>query len=594
MHPDRDEDLSVPNPSFDREVDLLVAGAGAGGMAVALVAALEHLDVLVTEKSQQVGGTASTSAGTLWIPGNHQSRDAGYEDSAEKAEIYMKALTGNAGDSDLRTAYLSTGPEAIDYFTARTDVQFVACGKHPDYHSHVPGAAVYGRAIVPRMYDGRALGADFARVRPPIPEFMVFGGMMVGKDDIPRLIGRFKSLANFTYSAKLLLRYLSDRLRHPRGTRLVMGNALVARLYASLRKAQVPIAFGTALKELIRGPEGVIGAVLEDGEGQRIRVRARKGVVLATGGYARNPAFRAAFMPQPVPQHSLAAAGNDGDGIAIGQASGARIAPGEHGSGAFWSPVSVLRRPDGTTGLFPHLSLDRAKPGVIAVDAAGRRFVDEGASYHDFVEAMFEANTVTRTIPAHLVCDAAFVEKYGLGAIHPGTRNLAPFARSGYITLAPSLAELASRIGVDRSGLEATVRRYNGFAATGIDLDFGKGTRELARFNGDPAHGPNPCLGPIGAGPYCAVAVWPAEIACSTGLSTDADARVIDPEGQPIPGLYACGNDMASVMAGTYPGPGTTLGPALVFAYRAAMRAAGKPIALPRARRPQHGLDAAQ
>lgn len=584
----------MSNRTQDREVDLLVTGAGAGGMTVALVAALEGLDVLLVEKSQQVGGTASTSAGTLWIPGNRQSRDAGYDDSAEMADVYMRALAGNAGDPVLRSAYLSTGPDAIDYLMARTDVQFVACGKHPDYQSQLPGAAVYGRAIVPRMFDGRLLGKDFARVRPPIQEFMVFGGMMVGKDDIPRLLGRFKSLANFAYSARLFFRYLTDRLRYSRGTRVVMGNALVARLYYSLRKANVPIAFGMSVKELIRGPKGVTGAVLEQDDGRLIQVRARKGVVLATGGYAHNPAFRAVFMPKPVPERSLAAAGNTGDGIALGQEAGARIAPGEHGTGAFWTPVSILRRKDGSQGLFPHLSLDRAKPGLIAVNKAGRRFVDEGASYHDFVEAMFEENRTTPSIPAYLICEADFVRKYGLGTIHPGTKNLKPFVESGYIFLAPTLEDLARRIGVDPAALKATVARHNGFAARGVDPDFGKGARELSRFNGDPANTPNPCLAPIVKGPFCAVEVWPAEIASGTGLSTDADARVLGEDGQPIGGLYACGNDMASIMAGTYPGPGTTLGPAIVFAYRAAMCAAGKAISAPRPGDGHQGLDAAQ
>lgn len=584
----------MSNPIPDREVDLLVAGAGAGGMTVALIAALEGLDVLLVEKSQQVGGTASTSAGTLWIPGNRQSREAGYHDSAEAADVYMRALAGNAGDPVLRAAYLATGPDAIDYLMARTDVQFVACGKHPDYQSQLPGAAVYGRAIVPRMFDGRLLGRDFARVRPPIPEFMVFGGMMVGKDDIPRLIGRFRSLGNFTYSARLFFRYLADRLSHSRGTRVVMGNALVARFYSSLRKAGVPITFGASVKELLRGPEGVTGAVIEEEGGRQVRVKARRGVVLATGGYAHNPAFRAAFMAKPVPQYSLAASGDTGDGIALGQGAGARIVPGEHGTGAFWTPVSRLRRKDGTQGLFPHLSLDRAKPGLIAVNKAGRRFVDEGASYHDFVEAMFEENRTTPAVPAYLVCEAEFVRKYGLGAIHPGTTSLKPFVQSGYIALAPTLEDLARRIGVDAATLKATVARHNGFADTGVDEDFGKGSRELSRFNGDAANTPNPCLAPIVKGPFCAVEVWPAEIACSTGLSTDADARVIGDDGAPIAGLYACGNDMASIMAGTYPGPGTTLGPAIVFAYRAAMRAAGKAIPVPSGHDAHHGLDAAQ
>src|SRR5215467_12399084 len=187
------------------EVDLLVAGAGPAGMAAALVASLEGLDVLLCEKSGQVGGTGATSAGTLWIPGNSQSRAAGFSDSAEQADRYLDALIGEGGDRDIRNAYLQTGRAAIDYLSARSDVQFLPCGTHPDYRSNMPGAAIAGRAIIPEPFDGRLLGADFLRIRPPIPEFMLLGGMMVGKLDISQLLGRFQSAANFIYSAKLFV-----------------------------------------------------------------------------------------------------------------------------------------------------------------------------------------------------------------------------------------------------------------------------------------------------------------------------------------------------------------------------------------------------
>ena len=219
--------------------------------------------------------------------------------------------------------------------------------------------------------------------------------------------------------------------------------------------------------------------------------------------------------------------------------------------------------------------LDRAKPGVIAVNSAGRRFVNEAVSYHDFVLAMFECDKTTPSIPAWLICDAAFLRKYGLGVVYPGHRNPAKFVDNGYLVSAPLIDELAGKIGVDPEQLRATVTRYNGFAEAGVDVDFGKGETELNRFNGDADHKPNPCIGPLARPPFYALAVWPADIAVSTGLATDADARVLDSDGKPIPGLYACGNDMASVMAGSYPGPGTTLGPAIVFAYRAAMHARG-------------------
>jgi len=555
-----------------QEVDLLVAGAGPAGMAAALVASLEGLDVLLCEKSDQVGGTGATSAGTLWIPGNHESQRAGYEDSAEAAERYLDALIAGTAGRELRRAFLATGPEAIDYLGARTQVQFIPCGKHPDYRGNLPGAGLYGRAIIPKPFDGRLLGADFARVRPPIPEYMILGGMMVGKDDIPRLIGRFRSAANFVYAAKLFARYLADRLRYRRGTRLMMGNALMARLYYSLRQRKVPIRFGTALADVLGDARGVQGASLRAGA-EEIVVKGRRGVILATGGFGHNMAFRKQFMPQPTPERSLACETNAGDGVAIGLRLGARTAPATGGRGGLWTPVSVTHRRDGSTGLYPHLSLDRPKPGLLAVNSAGRRFVNEAVSYHDFVEAMFESHKSVPTIPAWLICASWFVEKYGLGDIHPGTRDLGAFERSGYIVSAPTIAALAGEIGVPATALAETVARHDRFAATGVDVDFGKGETELNRFNGDASHKPNPCIGALGAPPYHAIAVWPAEIAVSTGLATDPDARVLDADGRPIPGLYACGNDMASIMSGAYPGPGTTLGPAIVFAYRAVMHA---------------------
>jgi succinate dehydrogenase/fumarate reductase flavoprotein subunit len=555
------------------EVDLLIAGAGPAGMAAALIASLEGLNVLLCEKSDQVGGTGSTSAGTLWIPGNSQSRAAGYSDSAEQADRYLSALIGEGTNRELRNAYLRTGPAVIDYLCARSDVQFIPCGKHPDYRSNMPGAALAGRAIVPEPFDGRLLDGDFRRVRPPVPEFMVFGGMMVGKADISPLIGRFRSISNFVYSAKLFLRYLFDRLKYARGTRLMMGNALIARLFYSLRKRNVPIMFDASIIEIDGDRHGVKGAQLKVG-GRKILVKARKGVVLATGGYAHNKGFRDAFMPRPVPTYSMSSADNTGDGVEIGQRLGAALTP-ERSTSGLWTPVSIVPRSDGTKGLFPHLVLDRAKPGLIAVNSAGQRFVNEAVSYHDFVLAMFECNKMTPAIPAWLICDSAFLEKYGLGAIYPGHRNPAKFVENGYLASALDLGELAEKAGVDPGELHSTVARYNGFAETGTDIDFGKGETELNRFNGDASHKPNPCIGPLVEPPFYALAVWPADIAVSTGLATDADARVLGHDGKPIPGLYACGNDMASVMAGSYPGPGTTLGPAIVFAYRAAMHAKG-------------------
>ena len=566
----------MENGAWDREVDILVAGAGPGGMTAGLVAALEGLDVLICEKSEQVGGTGATSAGTLWIPANTQNQEAGYPDSAEDAASYLNALIGDGGADPRRAAYLADGPKVIDDLVARTELAFVACGPHPDYRNNVPGAASAGRAIMPEVFDGRLLGRDFARVRPPIEEFMLLGGMMAGKLDITRLLGRFQSVGNFVNSAGLVLRYLVDRLRFARGTRLVMGNALIGRLYYSLKQNSVPVLFGAALSDLVAEDDRIAGAVLETAAGQ-VRVRARRGVVLATGGFAHNEALRRAFMPEPVPVHSMAVAENTGDGLAIGKRIGGKLEAGRNKQGGLWTPVSLTKRKDGTTGLYPHIILDRAKPGLIAVNAEGRRFVNEAVSYHDFVEGMFRANELSPAIPCHIICDAPFVRKYGLGNIHPGTTNLAPFVGEGYVRVADTIEALAVDLDIDPKTLAESIARHNRFAMDGSDPDFGKGDTELNRFNGDPEHHPNPCLGPIETAPFVALEIWPAELACSTGLTTNADAQVVDEADAPIAGLYACGNDMDSIMVGTYPGPGTTLGPALVFGYRAAKHAAGEP-----------------
>jgi len=564
--------------AWDREADLVVLGAGAAGMTTALVAALEGLQPLLVEKTAQVGGTMSTSAGTIWIPGNRQSRAAGFDDTAQAGATYMDQLIGAPDHQGLRAAYLSTGPDVVDYLHARTEVRFVPSGRHPDYRD-LPGAAVSGRALAPATFDARVLGRDFERVRPPIPEFMVLGGMMAGKDDIPKLINRFRSPANFFYAGGLFLRYLRDRLRYSRGARVVMGNALAARLFHSLRRNNVPVLFESTVEQVLREDGGrVCGVVLRSG-GRTLRVKARRGVVIATGGYGHNAQMRKQFMPAPTPPFTVACESNTGDGIALGLGLGGTVAPEQQGPGAFWTPVSVTRRADGSRGVFPHLSLDRAKPGLIAVNGAAQRFVNEAASYHDFVEGMYASHRTVPTLPAYLICEAGFVARYGLGALHPGTTDLRKAEREGYLVTAPTLDALARRLQLDPQALAATVARYNDLARAGRDTDFGKGETELNRFNGDPAQQPNPCLRPIEHGPFVGLAVWPAEIGTSTGLVTDADGQVLDARGRPVGGLYACGNDMASIMSGSYPGPGTTLGPALTFGYRVALHAAGKAVA---------------
>jgi succinate dehydrogenase/fumarate reductase flavoprotein subunit len=559
-----------PNPVLDDEVDLLVIGAGAAGMTAALVGAMEGLRTMLCEKTDMVGGTTSTSAGTVWIPGSNQSLKAGIPDSIADAKTYLNAVAGQAGNNEHRAAFLQSGPKVLDYLEARTDVRFIPAAAHPDYKKQ-PGAAYGGRALGAEPFDGRKLGPDFTRVRPPRPEFLVLGGMMVGKSDIPSLLHPFSSLKDLMHVARLLARQAMDRLRYPRGTRLIMGNALVARLLSSLRRYNVPVRFDTRLTELLLEDGRVTGAIVTDPNGPRA-VRAGKGVVLATGGISWNSELRSRLFPEAAQQFSLAPAGNTGDGIATAIQASAGLDE-DLRSPALWMPCSVLRRPDGTESVFPHIILDRAKPGLIAVDGAGRRFVNEADSYHDFVAAMLRRD---QSVPAYLVCDRSFIRDYGIGLVHPGTRNLNSFVKAGYLKQADTIEALAQQIGVDAATLQETIANHNRFAASGVDEEFGRGSSDLNRFNGDPANTPNPCMRKIGPGPYFAVAVWPADLASSAGLQTDEDARVLDVNRRPIEGLYAAGADAASIFRGTYPGPGTMIGPAIVFGWRAAMHAAGK------------------
>lgn len=552
------------------EVDLLVCGAGAAGMTAALVAALEGLQVVLCEKTDQVGGTTSTSGGTTWVPGTHLSHQAGVPDKVEDAREFLDHVVANRSGVRLREAFLQSGPQAIEELDRCTDVKFVAAAAHPDYLDG-PGSAYGGRALAPISFDGRLLGRDdFSRVRPPRREFLGLGGMMVGRNELDGLLQPFRSVANLRSAVAIVARYAKDRLSYRRGTRLLMGNALVGRLLYSLRKAKVPVLFESAIKELLVEDGRVVGAVMEGPVGIR-KIRARKGVVLATGGICWNRKIRDRLFPAAARDYALAPATNTGDGADVALAVGARFEDGGD-SPALWMPCSSYRRRDGSLAVWPHIILDRAKPGLLAVNAAGRRFVNESDSYHDFSMGQIRDGSM----PAHLICDATFMKRYGMGMILPGARNLRSMVRVGYVIEAETVAELAARIGADASVLVETLETYNRCAATGVDEAYGRGRSVVNRFNGDASVQPNPCISPIATGPYYAMAVRPADLASSAGLSGDEFGRVLDESGSPITGLYACGNDLASIFRGTYPGPGTTLGPAVVFGWRVAKHAAGK------------------
>jgi succinate dehydrogenase/fumarate reductase flavoprotein subunit len=545
--------------------DVVVIGAGAGGMTAAAVAAAEGMSVLVVEKTEFVGGTTAWSGGMIWIPGNALMKQAGLDDSLAGAVDYLVGTVPESDNADLRAVFLARGPEAVGYLQAKTEVRLQPVKTYPDYYPEKPGSTAGGRVLEPVSFDATQLGQDFARLRPPLPEFTLFGGMMVNRLDIPHLRKVGRSLRSTLRALRLVSQYALQRLRAPRGTTLHLGNALAGRLYASLLNRDVDILFGTSVERLVIEGDAVKGVMIRDSSGSRT-IAARKGVVLATGGFSHDAKLREQFFPAGAGPVSATAPAGTGDGLHVAIAAGAGINP-RVASPAYWVPASLFRRADGSPGVFPHTVTDRAKPGVIAVNASGRRFVNEALSYHEFVLAMLRDGNDAPARSFHLVCDRRFLWRYGLGRIKPFSVRVRRYVRSGELIEARSTDALAEAIGVEKSALAISLEKYNASARIGIDPEFGRGSSIYQRHLGDAGRSPNPCVAPIEQPPFYAMRIYPADLGTAIGLQTDGDARVLRKDGSVIAGLYACGNDMGSIMNGNYPGPGITLGPALTFGY---------------------------
>jgi succinate dehydrogenase/fumarate reductase flavoprotein subunit len=575
------------NVSKRIEVDIVVLGSGAAGLTAALTASLTGLRAVVIEHEPVIGGTSARSSGTVWVPGSHYLPSSSANEDRDRAARYLEALVGEKGESAMRDAFLENAPLMVADLDRHAGIEFRPYQAAPDYRQDCPGAAGGGRPLEPLPFDGRLLGSDFSRLAWPLPELMVFGGMMVTRGEAFELLRADRSPRAAWLGMRLVGRYLRDRFKYRRGTRLVLGNALVGRLLKALLARQVPILTGARADRLVKN-DGRVSGVEMTYEGNAVAIEARCGVVLAGGGFPADASWRAQQLPEPIPEFTPAAPGCVGATLALALDAGAALGPSGQDN-ALWFPSSVAKRADGSTAVYPHIVLDRAKPGLIAVNAAGERFVSEAVSYHEFVRAMYRAHAKSPAIPTWLVCDHAFIRRYGLGLVRPRSVSLRKHTAKGYLRTAATVGQLAQDLGLPPLALGATVDRFNGFARRGIDEDFGKGSNIYERNNGDAAVGPNPCIGPIDRPPFYAVAVWPTPLGTSRGLRADVHARVLTEANQPMPGLYVCGNDMQSVFGGEYPGAGAQLGQAMTFAWIAA-RHAGRADSADSSTRLQHSI----
>ncbi|KMM85553.1 Succinate dehydrogenase/fumarate reductase, flavoprotein subunit [Pseudomonas taetrolens] len=558
------------------QCDVLVVGSGASGLATAVTAAELGLDVIVVEKEPVLGGTSAWSGGWLWIPRNPLAVTEGIVEELEQSRTYLRnELHCDVLDPRVE-AFLEQGPKMVEFFQHRTEVQFFSGSRMPDFHTS-EGFAKGGRSVCAQPYDGRRLGPWIKKLRRPLDIISLRGMGIAGGADLNHLLNARRSASSMLYASKRLLRHTRDMLCHSRGMHLVNGNALIARLLKSAVDRQVRLLTDTPVRKLLREGERVIGAQVER-TAQVIEIRARRGVVLACGGFPHDQQRIASLFPHaPNGTEHLSAApkGNTGDGLRLGESVGACI-PSDMPHAAAWAPVSRVPREDGGFSGFPHL-MERAKPGFLAVRRNGQRFVNEADSYHDYMCALFKATGPGEAPASWLICDHRAQRRYGLGWSRPLPFPTVPYVRAGYLYKAPSLAELAHQCGIDAQQLALTVSTFNQAAEKGFDPLFHRGESLYNKAQGDSLHAPNPSLGSLRQAPFYAVKLVLGSLGTFTGLHTDVSARVLNLHQQPIPGLFAVGNDMNSIMNGYYPSGGITLGPGMTFGYIAGQTLACQP-----------------
>ncbi len=552
--------------NWDKEVDILVVGSGAGGMLSALVAAKNRAEVLIIEKDRLWGGTSATSGAGIWIPGSDMARAAGFEDDLDGAFTYLRALSAdNVPDANIR-AYVDNAAPMLRWLTSNSPIEYMAF-PYPDYHAENPGGSPGGfRTHLPLPIDGRPLGADIRTQRFPSPAASLFGYLNWHFTETYELLYRSKGwMKNL---ARNLARYWLDwpfRFTSRKDRRLTLGNALTGALRMALNEARVPLWLEAPLAELVREDGRVTGAVITR-NGRPYRIGARKGVILAAGGFDKNAEMRAANAPlYPEARYSGGVASNTGDSIRAGEAIGA----GTMNMQSAWA-APVFHVPGEDRGRL--CTIERALPGCIMVNQGGERYLNEAASYHIVGQQMARRQREKGDAePSWMIFDHRFRHQFPMGPLYPLMPDwLHRGEVRSILRKSASVEGLAEEIGVDPARLAATVSRFNANAAKGEDPDFRRGEAAYDKMYGDPRQQPNPCLRALDEGPFYAMPIHPGDIGTNGGLRTDERARVLDDAGTAIPGLYAVGNNAASAMGESYPGAGVTIGPAMTFGYVAA------------------------
>ena len=543
------------------ECDLLVIGSGAGSIPASLVARDLGASVIVVEKSQYLGGSTAMSGGVVWAPMNPLMARAGKPDEVALATAYVDACAGAPAPSstpEKRQNFIRNAGTCISLLEAH-GVRFVYADGYADYHEgEKPGGLTRGRSLSADLFDLRKLGDWYPRLRPSgMPPFPIVG--LEGA----ALLRSVRTFSEFALRWKLAWRLVRNLL----GARIVaFGSALYGAMLAAAVRSKVTFWLNSPIERLTVEQGAVVGAEIRH-EGALVRVRARKGVLLNAGGFARNQAMREKFQAAPAStKWTIANPGDTGEVLEMAQAIGAAT---DMLDNSWWVPSVIL--PDGTPEI---VAVDMQKPHLIVVDGEGSRFVNEATSYHTVGLTMYRRHASTPTVPAWLIFDSDFARRYRLAG-RSLRRMPKGWVESGFVKTAPTIETLAAACNLPAVRLRATIERFNGFAGAGEDLDFGRGKSRYNHVYADPSNEPSACLGPIAAAPFFAVRLYPGDIGTAGGLVTDAHARVLDKNGKVITGLYATGNITAGVMGRSYPGAGGTLGPAMTFGFIAARHALG-------------------